>query len=419
MRRRKRKGSWIIENTWVCGHCGHKNRGRDMKCANCGNPKDKDEKYVMGDSRRDEVTDSKLIQQAKAGVNWTCEYCKYDNRKLFDKCESCGADKEDGDRLRKSLWPVVRKAKPPPPRASAPSLPEIPRDTGESNEDDEEYIFEPNTGGPRTPPKYKKVVKPKPEPESWEDLAVDGIPHRTIPWARIGIAALVAMLIGLFVWLMVWLFVPHKVDASVTRIHWEYTRVLEQRETRHDSDWEGSVPSGAFNVSCSRRHRGTERCNPHECRCHQVTEYCSVECNCRDVCSDLGNGYSSCHEECSTCREACGSHEECDICYDTCDVYDDWCDYDYYAWVAVDREVTQGNDQNPHWGSRFQANRARHQRIRQNEEYTVVFSNGDDSWTHDPSTLTEYRLFDLQEQWEIEVNHAGSVWPQHEIEPSP
>lgn len=399
------KRSWIVENTWKCTHCGTQNRGRHMKCKTCGNPKDKSENYELGDTSA-KVTAADQLQQASAGENWACSFCGYDNRALDDKCQSCGAS-------RKPRF----NALPPPSAPAARHMPEIPKD---------EYDFVPDSGTLRTPP--SRIRKPTPPGDLSSNYISDPEPsrrhtprHRRVSFFRRNKKAMyvaaVLLAVAAVISLLVWLFVPRKIEASVNQIRWEYTVLLQQRRTDSGSGWDGQVPSGAFNVSCSRRFKRNYDCNPYDCNPHTEYERCAVECGCREQCSDLGNGYSSCSEVCSTCYEDCNPHTEYDTCYETCQEYDDWCTYNYYSWPTIDREVTSGSDHNPHYGTRLRADVSRHQRIVQNSQFSVSFSCDDEFWSYHPRSLSDFRRYSQNDFWEIEVNRAGSVWPQHEIQP--
>jgi hypothetical protein len=209
----------------------------------------------------------------------------------------------------------------------------------------------------------------------------------------------------------VWLFAPHEHNATVSAVHWQYTMELQQRYTRHGSDW-GSPP-GAFNVSCERRQHGTEDCHPHDCNAHQVGHDChGHDCNCHESCEDEGNGYSSCSEDCDTCYDTCYTTEY-DTCYNQCPVYDDWCDYDYYQWVHVDTDITSGNDHEVHWGTRLVTDGSPTQRILTTEEYTVNFVQGEDHWTYSANTLGNFNRFNVGVVWDVKTNYAGMIWPQH------
>lgn len=221
------------------------------------------------------------------------------------------------------------------------------------------------------------------------------------------------MLISALVSFAVWAFVPHEHRATVTSLHWQYTRELQQRYTRHGEGW-GSPP-GAFNVSCERRQHGTEDCHPHDCNAHQVGHDChGHDCNCHTSCEDEGNGYSSCSEDCDTCYDTCYSTEY-DTCYDQCPVYDDWCSYNYYQWVHVDTEITSGGTHEVYWGTRLHADGSETQRILTSQEYTVTFVEAEDRWTFRPNSLANFDRFDRGVVWDVKTNYAGMIWPQHRM----
>lgn len=377
------KREWKIENKWVCTSCAGRNLGRDMECRSCGNPKDKSEKYQQGNMNAP-VTDDPRLVEAAAGPNWSCSWCRFDNRALRPVCEQCGSSRE---RLAETpddpakRWPLP--AKPPVEPVStyrqAPAMVEL--------------------------PKKKKIVPPDFTPEAMK-------PRRKSIVGMIGGAAAFLGLICLG-GLLLWVFTPHEHNASVSSIHWEYTRVLETRVTLHTSGWDH--PVDAFNVSCESRQHGTESCHPHDCNPHQVGHDChGHDCNCATHCHDQGNGYSSCQESCSTCYDTCYSTEY-DTCYDQCPVYDDWCEYDYYQWNHTDTEVTQGNTQEVFWGTRFVANPAIPQRIISTAEYSVVFAEADEHWTYVPTSRDDFGRFIPGAEWDVKTNYAGMIWPQHKL----
>lgn len=81
-----------IEMTWRCSTCATVNRGRDMTCSSCGDPKDASEHYEMptDTARAPTVTDPELVVRAKAGPNWRCSYCSSDQRRTDGTCRQCG-----------------------------------------------------------------------------------------------------------------------------------------------------------------------------------------------------------------------------------------------------------------------------------------------------------------------------------------
>src|SRR6476646_9013317 len=89
------KRTWKVENTWNCTSCRKKNRGSEMVCFSCGNPKDESEKYDLGDTKK-AVTDPARLAEANAGPNWTCSWCRYDNRAIVLNCGQCGGGRYGG-----------------------------------------------------------------------------------------------------------------------------------------------------------------------------------------------------------------------------------------------------------------------------------------------------------------------------------
>lgn len=364
--------SWIVENKWTCYSCGSKNLGRDMRCSTCGSPKEKGEKYNPGGSTP--VTDPELLKQASAGPNWTCRFCFNDNRALLTSCRVCGASRDPSEPppapKKRSKATII-----PPPRAAstapspAPSLRESPR--------------------------YAVLIEEK---SLFSTLR-----------KNVGLILLCLAVLSSFVILWV-LLSTHEVRAEVRSTSWEYRKILEQRMTKSGSGW--GTPSGSFNASCHTRQRGTERCHPRDCNPHQVSYDCRPhDCSCHVSCTDLSNGYSRCEEHCSTCYDTC-TRTEYNTCYDECPVYDEWCTYSYYEWDEIDREVTRGTNDEPHWGSRISPNESVPQRVIKSESYSVIFYADEEEWTYHPSSLREYSSFSTQDSWLIEVNYAGMVWPR-------
>ncbi len=102
---------------WRCTSCSHRNRGRDLVCAQCGSPKDGTESYEMPGDVSGAVTDEKLLAIARGGANWSCRYCGSDVRRRDGACGRCGAGEVAAAgavvaaRSRpRSLWPYALAA---------------------------------------------------------------------------------------------------------------------------------------------------------------------------------------------------------------------------------------------------------------------------------------------------------------------
>lgn len=365
---------FVIETTWECDSCKHKNRGRDLICANCGNPKQKGEKYAVPDPKTvPEVTGQDLLRKAQAGPNWKCEFCGADERTLEDHCGSCGAERYSYSSSKKP-----------------PAL---------------------------VPPQLRDTITSSPRRRRWPFIAGGG--------------GLVVLLTGL----LVWINTAREVDAKVAVTSWEVAVTLEKRYLRSGTGWSDDMPAGAFNSSCERRQAGTENCNPyrcnphevnydcnpHDCNPHQESYDCNPEpCNCNTDCTDEGNGFATCTEDCDTCYDTCyrteydTCHDSCsrteyDTCYEQCPVYKNWCNYQYHEWVPQESERAAGFGPTVVWPTLLAE--GVEERIVRSEEYSVIFTDSEDSWTYKPRNLGEFQQYIPETYWTIEVNRLGTVTP--------
>lgn len=378
-----RRRKWTVEDTWECSSCKVQNRGHDLACTSCGNPKDKSEKYKRGDVTK-AVTDAAQLIEAHAGPNWSCPYCRFDNRALVSICSKCGAP-QDGK-----------------------EAPREPLSKEEANQKFREMVARGGDGQLDTGALAGTFSPFPPSEDPYEELHHDanGRQPQKLLWV---LGALLALALLIF---LVWLLVPHEHDASVSSLHWEYTRVLRQRYTREDSGW--GTPSGAFNSTCTRRQHGTENCNPYQCRPHDV------DCNCHEHCDPVEcdppneNGYRECHQDCD---DICATCTEYDTCYAQCPVYDDWCTYSYYEWTSVDTETTSGSDHNVSWGTRLHLSPGLTQEIVQSESYSVTFAWKDKHVPYLTADLNDFNRFEIGANWDVETNYAGMIRPLH-LEPS-
>ncbi len=362
------KRTWIVENSWKCDSCSNTNFGRFMACQKCGSPKEKHEVDVVPSPSAAAVTDPELLRLARQKANWFCEFCGGQVRDEHGKCVSnCGAPK------------------PLPPLPTPIKFQSVGR-------------FETTSVLPRQ--RVREIIHVRP-------------PLKRSMEKPLYVGVAVAAFTGL-VWLGIWLTASHEELAKVTALEWSYRQDLRQRTTRHGEDW-GS-PIGAFNVSCERKFYGIENCRPHDCRPHSVSYDCnctSYECNCRQSCRDNGNGFSTCSESCSTCQrcQSC-SRTEYDTCYDSCNIYKDWCGYDFYEWPIIDTKTTTGISHDEHWAGLKVDGPL--QRVDQRESYLVRFA-GQEPLDYRPTSLAEFKYFNVGVSWRVLVNHLGMVQPQQAL----
>jgi ribosomal protein L40E len=104
--------SGIRVGRWDCPACGHKgNIGYETSCSQCGSPRGKNVKFYLPDES-EEVTDTQQLSQARAGVDWICDYCGADNKAADTHCRSCGNARTETDINRQTR--EIRLDTPPP-----------------------------------------------------------------------------------------------------------------------------------------------------------------------------------------------------------------------------------------------------------------------------------------------------------------
>ncbi len=99
---------------WDCESCGTtKIEGPNRNCPNCGVPREDDIKFYTEDNAP-EVKDKALLERAKAGGDWTCEYCSSETPATKNECSGCGAPR-DGTKGREAKFIPNANAAPPKP----------------------------------------------------------------------------------------------------------------------------------------------------------------------------------------------------------------------------------------------------------------------------------------------------------------
>lgn len=365
---------FFIENTWRCDSCGHTNRGRDMRCVECGSPKEdrpKEQYAVPSPETVPRVESPDLVRLATSASHWECPSCQSEQRSLNNMCKECGN---------------YRYGEPPAPATpcapeGAVSVPEVVRPARVFNAPMSDFSM--------------------PEDYSLKKPSSGRLRYIIGGGAAFALVALV-----------VWLFTPHDRTTSVAAIAWKHTEVMEQRQQHHGSGW--GARADAFNKRCERRKKGTEDCHPHDCNPHSESYDCNpYDCRCSTStsCSDQKNGFSKCSKStsCDTCYKTC-SKTVYDTCYDQCDVFDDWCEYDYYTWDEVATKSESGTVHDERWPDL--ASRPDDQRVVRSASYQVRFQSGTDTWNYTPANLGEFQRYNRGAAWLVQVNYAGQVWPQ-------
>lgn len=110
--------SGIRVGRWDCPACGHKgNIGYETSCSQCGSPRGKNVKFYLPDES-EEVADEARIQQARAGVDWICDYCGADNKAADAQCRSCSNPRTETD-INRQTREIRFDAEPPAPKPVA------------------------------------------------------------------------------------------------------------------------------------------------------------------------------------------------------------------------------------------------------------------------------------------------------------
>lgn len=380
----------IVANNWICSSCGKANDGALTSCASCGNPKEIDERDTIG---MRVVTDAAELAQARQVPNWICAFCKAQNRDHVQNCVQCGATRAASD-ARAHADPKFQQ--PPPSKEAVVDDPFVAAGAQEAVE-------------PRS-------VQSEPA-SSWvqrtyfvaaHDRGRTAWRNRRIAWMALAVS------IALVAAFLVWLFMPHKHEAIISDIAWQYTSTLQKRVPVDETDWKGGMPGDAYNVSCRTKFKGTRPCNPHDCRPHPVPYQCRPhDCMCHNVSHDMGNGYSSVTRQCSTCYDTC-TRTEYDTCWDECDVYDDWCSYTHDTWPDVETQTTHGTDHRVYW-PRLEATPP-DERLQKKEEYTASFViPPDDGRLYHPESLEEFARYAPGGQWVVQTRRSGAFKVFHRV----
>lgn len=346
----------IIKNTWKCSHCGAPLGGEKMACTNCGDGKDASEAYVPPDDIQSapEVTDPEELRQAAAGPNWTCEYCRGQERNLNGTCLRCAGAK---------------------PAAQEPET------------------FAPAPRISRKIPDHTKLI------------------------VGIALGALLMTLVVVLIVRALRPEKAQATVQSMAwqRTIILEQRFTHPGEGWRDSAPSGSYDFSCKSRKRGEKDCNPYRCNPHtvEYDCNPYDCNCSTT---RENCRDLGNGYQECEdvERCSTCYKTC-EKTAYDTCYEKCDVKDDWCTYRYDTWLEADRAQETGTGTTAVWPTRIQP-QGPNQRPQRIESYRVVFvrstEKGQQALTYQTTSYEAYTRFEPGEAWEIEIHRGGRIEPK-------
>lgn len=266
-----RPGERVVEMTWVCSSCAHRNLGRHKTCATCGSPKDASESYEMpaDPSTAASVTEAALLRMALDGPDWRCAYCGSDQRRADRGCARCGASAVEGA--------------------------EVPE--------------------PATPPAHE-------DPAGGETARTQRAWHR--PWwvrALLGLAAAALLALGARAWTRR----PRDLDAQVVARAWRHEVQVERWAVRAREGFAENRPPDALDELPlgPRVHHHEQVLDGYDTQHYTervldgyTTEHysaqvaCGQDCtttapSCRERCSSNRNGFATCRTVCSGGGQSC------------------------------------------------------------------------------------------------------------------
>ncbi len=336
-------GNQVFQMLWDCRFCGTtKLLGVDDRhCPNCGAAQDPSWRYFPSND------DMKFISNPKyAGADKICPFCQQPNSAAAKFCKDCGGDLSGAKE-------AVRK----------------------------QNIV---TGMEGAKGIVDDVVLQKFQQEQ-QTLKPKG--RSKLP---IIIGVIVALLIALCGGLFLLSQSTYGTTAAVADMQWQHIINVQVLRAQTGSDWQSSVPSGAYNVSCHSQQR-----------CHNESE--TYVCGQELV--DNGDGSGTRKDKmCTRNKEVC--------------VSDQMCNYTINRWIPIDPLKTSGGPNDPLTWANFTpsgGNSLGAQRESGRQEiFSVMFSdtNKDGSgktYTYNPPDEATWRTFKVGQKYSVSVNRLEQV----------
>ena len=170
------------------------------------------------------------------------------------------------------------------------------------------------------------------------------------------------------------------VSATVQNVQWERSIPIEVFGPVQYSNWQDQIPQGAAMGSCQEKMRSVQS--------QPVPN--SIEVCGTPYTVDTGTGYGEVMQDCEY------------------QVYDQYCSYSVDEWRQVDSVVSSGDGFNAVWPEPALSS---DQRLGQqgNENYTVLFATGGETYSFQTNDYNEYQQFQLGSEWQLKVNSFGNV----------
>ncbi|MFZ0548594.1 MAG: Ran-binding zinc finger domain-containing protein [Candidatus Promineifilaceae bacterium] len=354
----------VREGRWDCQYCGKTGiLGRDKACPSCGRSRPEGTKFYLP-KEGEEVADEKLVQQAKIGPDWICEFCGSSNPANVDVCGSCQAPRE-------SVSP--KQAVKEYGVGEAPSSGDMDLST---------------------PPERPTTTEPAKKSKATPAIGIAGV---------IGAIILLCICIGL----AFLIFGNRNAEATVSGFSWERTVAVESFQTVTEEDW--AVPEGGRILSQQQEiHHYDQVLDHYETRSREVSEQVQVGER-TYVCGqrDLGNGFFE-DVECTDPVYETQTHTETydEPIYRDEPVYQTKYTYEIDKWVVVRTEDAGNNDHNASWPATNLADGEREGE--RTETYTVYFTDEDGKSYEWETTEDSWRGFETGQGVKLKLDALGN-----------
>lgn len=350
---RKRLG--YVHLQWTCPRCETINLGPNKFCNGCGAPQPEDVEF---EQRPEEVLieDETEIARAKVGPDIHCPYCGARNPGDAKFCGACGGDLSEAE-VREAGRVVGAFRDEPAAEILCPACNTPNRATAQRCE---------NCGASLVVPKPE--VPPKMPSEAKRPLRMSVIGILAI--ALCAIVAIVLVISGLR---------TEEVIGEVRSVTWTRTIPILALGPVDYEGWFDEI---------------TEDADIHDCdlKLHHTANEPSA--NAIEICGtpytiDTGSGYGEVVQDC------------------VYEIYEDWCTYTQIERMTVDAVTVTGFDLDPYWP---QVTLIEGQTEGEGEEtYEVVFQTEDRSYTFTTSDFNQFRQFQLNSSWVLNVNAFNTL----------
>jgi len=347
-----------IELEWTCPSCYKRNPGSAKACQACGAAMPGDAKFELP-AQQTLDTSAETAAQAQAGPDIACPYCEARNPATAKVCSQCGGDLTQGAR-REQGGVVGAFQSGPAPEIKCPNC-------GSPN--------------PAAATQCSQCGAPLGRPEEAAPAPAAPAQAKRFPIIPVILVSLLACIIG-----GVLLTRPtSQTAATVGDVEWVYTVQIEALAPVQRQGWRDEAPAGAQVQRCEKKVRYTVS-DPQP----GATEVCGTP-----YVLDTGTGKGQVVQDCEY------------------QVPDDYCTYTVDVWQPVAQQEAHGHDFSPSWP---EVNLALGQREgARSESYQVTLEGDGQNYTYEPSSLEEFRRFELGSRWVVRTNALGGVM---DIEPA-